>query len=81
MIPYSIYIVDDEKTIREGVSMTLEADYSVKAFATAESAIDTIKENFPDLVLLDIGLPGINGIEALGIIQAIMRYEALALSK
>ena len=69
MIPYSIYIVDDEKTIREGVSMALEADYSVKAFATAESAIDTIKENFPDLVLLDIGLPGINGIEALGMIK------------
>jgi DNA-binding NtrC family response regulator len=69
MIPYSIYIVDDEKTIREGVSMALEADYSVKAFATAETAIDAIKENFPDLVLLDIGLPGMNGIEALGLIK------------
>jgi len=69
MIPYSIYIVDDEKTIREGVSMALEADYSVKAFATAESAIDTIKENLPDLVLLDIGLPGMNGIEALRTIK------------
>ena len=65
MIPYSIYIVDDEKTIREGVSMALEADYSVKAFATAESAMDAIKKNIPDLVLLDIGLPGMNGIEAL----------------
>lgn len=69
MIPYSIYIVDDEKTIREGVSMALEADYSVKAFATAETAIDAIKENLPDLVLLDIGLPGMNGIEALGLIK------------
>jgi len=69
MMPYSIYIVDDEKTIREGVSMALEADYSVKAFATAESAIDAIKETLPDLVLLDIGLPGMNGIEALGRIK------------
>ena len=69
MIPYSIYIVDDEETIREGVSMALEADYSVKAFATAESAMDAIKKNFPDLVLLDIGLPGMNGIEALGLIK------------
>ena len=69
MIPYSIYIVDDEKTIREGVSMALEGDYSVKAFGTAESAIDTIKENLPDLVLLDIGLPGMNGIEALRTIK------------
>jgi DNA-binding NtrC family response regulator len=71
MIPYSIYIVDDEKTIREGVSMALEADYSVKAFDTAESAMDTLKENPPDLVLLDIGLPGMNGIEALGMIKAL----------
>ena len=69
MIPYSIYIVDDEKTIREGVSMALEADYSVKAFATAESAMDAVKKDLPDLVLLDIGLPGMNGIEALGRIK------------
>ena len=69
MIPYSIYIVDDEKAIREGVSMALEADYSVKAFATAESAMDAIKKDLPDLILLDIGLPGMNGIEALGRIK------------
>jgi len=69
MIPYSIYIVDDEKTIREGITMALEADYSLKAFATAESAIDAIKETLPDLVLLDIGLPGMNGIEALRTIK------------
>lgn len=49
--------------------MALEADYSVKAFATAETAIDAIKKNLPDLVLLDIGLPGMNGIEALGLIK------------
>jgi len=36
---------------------------------TAETAIDAIKENPPDLVLLDIGLPGMNGIEALRTIK------------
>ena len=41
----------------------------MKAFATAETAIDAIKENPPDLVLLDIGLPGMNGIEALRTIK------------
>ena len=70
MIQYSIYVVDDEKTIREGVTMALEADYQVEAFATAETAIDAMKDNPPpDLVLLDIGLPGIDGIEALGKIK------------
>jgi two-component system response regulator AtoC len=69
MIQYSIYIVDDEETIREGVTMALEADYQVKAFSNAETAIDAIKDNPPDLVLLDIGLPGMDGIEALGKIK------------
>jgi DNA-binding NtrC family response regulator len=66
MIQYSIYVVDDEETIREGVSMALEANYQVKAFATAEGAMDAMKDHPPDLVLLDIGLPGMDGIEALG---------------
>ncbi len=65
MISYSIYIVDDDETIREGVTMALEADYQVDAFSTAESAMEGIKDNPPDLVLLDIGLPGMDGIEAL----------------
>ena len=37
---YSIYIVDDEQSIREGITMALEADYRVEAFSTAETAID-----------------------------------------
>ena len=65
MIQYSIYIVDDEESIREGVAMALEAQYKISVFSLAETAIDAIKANFPDLVLLDIGLPGMNGIEAL----------------
>jgi len=71
MIPYSIFIVDDEQTIRDGVTMALEADYRVEAFSTAETAIDAIKDNPPDLVLLDIGLPGMNGIEALQKIRSL----------
>ena len=65
MIQYSIYIVDDEESIREGVSMALEAHYKIEAFSSAETAIDAIKANLPDLVLLDIGLPGMDGIDAL----------------
>ena len=65
MIQYSIYIVDDEESIREGVTMALETHYKIEAFPTAETAIDAIKANLPDLVLLDIGLPGMDGIKAL----------------
>ena len=65
MITYSIYVVDDEQTIREGITMALEGDYRVEAFVAAEVALDAIIRKPPDLVLLDIGLPGMNGIEAL----------------
>lgn len=65
MIPYSIFVVDDEQTIREGISMALEKNYRVEAFSTAEASIKSMKKEPPDLVLLDIGLPGMDGIEAL----------------
>jgi len=70
MIPYTIFIVDDEQTVREGITMSLEeGQYNVKAFSEAESAIDSIKNQPPDLVLLDVGLPGMSGTEALQIIK------------
>ena len=65
MISYTIYIVDDEKTIREGVTMALEDIYRIKDFADAESALTALEKDPPDLVLLDVGLPGMDGIEAL----------------
>jgi DNA-binding NtrC family response regulator len=65
MITYSIYIIDDEKTITNGITMALEGDYRIKSFSRAEPAIEALREDCPDLILLDIGLPGINGIEAL----------------
>ena len=65
MITYSIYIVDDEKSITDGIIMALEEDYRMKSFSSAEPALEALQQDCPDLILLDIGLPGINGIGAL----------------
>jgi len=65
-ISYTIYIVDDEQTIREGISMALEELYRIKEFVSAEKALGAFEKEPPDLVLLDVGLPGMDGIEALG---------------
>ena len=65
-INYLVYIVDDEQTIREGISMALEELYRIKEFASAEKALGAFEKDPPDLVLLDVGLPGMDGIEALG---------------
>ena len=64
-ISYSIYILDDEKTITDSVTMALEDDYQIKAFSDAERAMAHLEKDPPDLILLDLGLPGLNGIDAL----------------
>ena len=65
MIAYSIYVVDDEAVIREGIAMALEDQYRIATFAAAEPALAAMTADPPDLVLLDIGLPGISGVAAL----------------
>jgi len=62
---FSLLLIDDEESIREGICLALNTEYKIKAFGTAEEALDIIVADPPDLVLLDIGLPGMNGIEAL----------------
>ena len=65
MISFSIYVVDDENLIRDAVCMALKKIYRVKPFSSAEDVLEEMKRIPPDMVLLDIGLPGINGIEAI----------------
>ncbi len=69
MTNYSIFIVDDEVIAREGITLALKKEYQVKAFASAEAVIDALEKDSPDLVLLDIGLPGMTGVEALKLIK------------
>src|SRR6478735_868714 len=59
-----ILLVDDEKRIREVVEYALvKAGYRVTALAEGEPALGLIASDPPDLVVLDIGLPGIDGLE------------------
>ena len=69
MIEYTLYIIDDEETIRDSIVMALEETYRVAAFDSAEPALAAMRTDPPDLVLLDIGLPGMDGIDALEEIQ------------
>jgi two-component system response regulator AtoC len=69
MIDYTIYVIDDETFIRESIAMALEEVYRIETFTTAEAAIEAMESDPPDLVLLDIGLPGMDGIQALEEIQ------------
>jgi two-component system KDP operon response regulator KdpE len=59
-----VLVVDDEPQIRRALSTNLKArDYEVDLAATGEEALQVAAERHPDVVILDIGLPGIDGIE------------------
>lgn len=65
-----IYVIEDDENIRELVKIALEGyNYEVKAFETAENALEKIKERIPDLAIFDIMLPGMSGIDAVKIIR------------
>lgn len=62
---YSVYVVDDEETITYGLKLELRKRYQVETFEDAESALEKIDADPPDLVLMDIGLPQMSGVRAL----------------
>jgi DNA-binding NtrC family response regulator len=62
----TILVVDDEKNIRLTLRMVLEGEgYSVEEADSAEAALAIAAKIQPDLVLLDVRLPGVDGITAL----------------
>jgi DNA-binding response OmpR family regulator len=66
MPPNHILLVDDDPLLRRSVGFSLEhAGYGVTTAASAEDALAIADRDPPDLVLLDIGLPGMDGLEAL----------------
>lgn len=63
----TVVIIEDIKEIREGLELLInESDgfSCVKTFTTGEEALTGLSEHYPDVALMDINLPGINGIEA-----------------
>jgi DNA-binding response OmpR family regulator len=65
-----IFIIEDDKFLRELISKKLyKENYNVITAVNGEEGIKKIKEEKPDLVLLDLVLPGINGFEVLSQIK------------
>lgn len=59
----TILIAEDEVDIRNLITLYLEREYRVIAYDNGEEALSGIIEEMPDLVILDILLPGINGFQ------------------
>jgi DNA-binding response OmpR family regulator len=67
----TILLVDDDALMRRSLAFHLEqAGYQVHTAADAEDALEFVRNSPPDLVMLDIGLPGKDGLDALREIKA-----------
>jgi len=69
-----IVIIDDHPLMRKGLAMSLESEADIRVAAQAASAEDglgIIEAEDPDLVVVDISLPGMSGIELVKQVQAI----------
>jgi len=63
-----ILIVEDQRKLREGLEALINFTPGFKcsgAFRTMEEALSRVKHDLPDIVLTDIGLPGMSGIEGI----------------
>jgi two-component system nitrogen regulation response regulator NtrX len=70
MKPVRILIVDDEPDIRRSLSGVLEDEgYAAQAVGSGEACLDALSRQSSELVLMDIWLPGMDGMEALARIQ------------
>jgi DNA-binding NarL/FixJ family response regulator len=68
MKPIRICIVEDLKEVREGVASLLTLDERfemLKAFSDGETAVKELPAWKPDIVIMDINLPGMNGIDCM----------------
>ena len=62
----NVFLIDDDKNILTSVSMLLESEgYKVKTFSDGESGLKAILENHPDIAVVDIKMPRLDGIELL----------------
>ena len=72
MAQFRVLVVDDEAVIRDALKRILEGDrFSVETCVSGHSAIETLHERDFDLIVTDLKMPGMNGIEVLKAVKTL----------
>ena len=78
---YLILVVDDETRIARMIRMNLEHDgYDVIEANTGQQALDMVRSRMPNLVILDVMMPGLDGYETLQILREISQVPVIMLT-
>ncbi len=72
---YTIYIIEDDKNIAELLEFALKNTYNILKFEKGEDAINTLNKIPADLIICDIMLPTLDGIEIVSKIRAIKNFK------
>jgi CheY-like chemotaxis protein len=63
-VPITIFVVDNEKIIAETLALILnQSGFTTLAFTSAVEAIKALESQIPSLLISDVDMPGLNGIE------------------
>ncbi|MCL1807936.1 MAG: response regulator [Oscillospiraceae bacterium] len=73
----TIFVVDDNDTNLAVAENALESEFNVITISSAERMLSLLEKITPHLILLDIKMPGMNGLEALSLLKAHPEYEAI----
>ena len=77
MNPFTILIVDDERTLARSIKLFLaDHGYEAEVAENGEKALELLERLRPDLVFLDMNLPGISGLDLL---KRINRHSSLSI--
>lgn len=76
-----IFLVDDDRNILASVSMALEAEgFTIKTFSDGEAGLKAIIDEAPDLVVLDVKMPRMDGIEVLSKLREVSTIPVIFLT-
>ncbi len=77
MSKIKILAVDDTVVFTGILSKILEDDYDIKTASSGEEALEIIEEFMPNIILLDVMMPGLNGYEVCEKIKANKKFESI----
>ncbi len=81
-MPHTILLVDDSPDVRQIVRRFLQRDTAFNVAGEADSGLEAIKiaeELRPDLILLDLKMPGLNGIETAAVLKRVLPRTQIVL--